>query len=99
MEATERGNLDARAGSNSQDQSLSLPLLSREVVMRMNLIKERPRMSCSRVFTTNKYLASHRLVFVIAGAAACFGICAVVFHPQKVGHFATTIRWCLFDNK
>ncbi|KAI8561527.1 hypothetical protein RHMOL_Rhmol04G0347100 [Rhododendron molle] len=99
MEATERGNLDARAGSNSEDQSLSLPLLSREVVMRMNLIKERPRMSCSRVFTTNKYLASHRLVFVIAVAAACFGICAVVFHPQKVGHFATTIRRCLFDNK
>ncbi|KAG5554897.1 hypothetical protein RHGRI_012454 [Rhododendron griersonianum] len=99
MEATQRGNLDARAGSNSQDQSLSLPLLSREVVMRMNLIKERPRMSCSRVFTTNKYLASHRLVFVIAAAASCFGICAVVFHPQKVGHFATTIRRCLFDNK
>lgn len=98
MESIERGNLDAITESNSEDQSMNFPLLSRDVVKRMNLLEERPRKSCSRFFT-NKYLASHRLIFVIAAAAVCFGTCAVVFHPQQIGHFATTIRRCLFDNK
>lgn len=98
MESIERGNLDAITESNSEDQSTNLPLLSRDVVKRMNLLEERPRKSCSSLFT-NKYLASHRLIFVIAAASVCFGTCAVVFHPQKIGHFATTIRRCLFDNK
>uniref|UniRef100_A0AB39A6L8 Squamosa promoter-binding protein n=1 Tax=Actinidia deliciosa TaxID=3627 RepID=A0AB39A6L8_ACTDE len=98
MEATERGNLDAVAGQNSQDQCVNLPLLNREVVMSMNLVGERQRKSCNRLFT-KKYLVSRPLIFLIAAAAVCFGICEVLFHPQKVGKIATTIRRCLFDNQ
>ncbi|KAL6971378.1 Squamosa promoter-binding-like protein [Sarracenia purpurea var. burkii] len=97
-EATQRGNLEAIAGSNSPEQSANLPLLKREVVMSMNLSSERPRKFHRRIFI-NKYLASHPLIFVIAATAICFGICVVLLHPQKVGKFATTIRMCLFDNK
>ena len=94
----ERGNLDAVGGPNSQDQCVNLPLLNREVVMSMNLVGERQRKSCNRLFT-KKYLVSRPLIFLIAAAAVCFGICEVLFHPQKVGKIATTIRRCLFDNQ
>ncbi|GMP76814.1 hypothetical protein CsSME_00033330 [Camellia sinensis var. sinensis] len=83
-ETTETGNLDAEAGSSSQDLVGNLPLLNREVVMNMNLMKKRPGKSC---------LASRPLVLAIAATTAgCFGICAVLVHPQKAGEIATTIR-------
>ncbi|CAL5415847.1 unnamed protein product [Camellia sinensis] len=83
-ETTETGNLDAEAGSSSQDLVGNLPLLNREVVMNMNLMKKRPGKSC---------LALRPLVLAIAATTAgCFGICAVLVHPQKAGEIATTIR-------
>ncbi|KAL7251988.1 hypothetical protein ACSBR1_013776 [Camellia fascicularis] len=93
MEVTERGNLDAVEGSNSLDDSGTVPLLNRDVEMSM---KERPRKSCSLVFSS-RILTSWPLIFVIAAAAVCCGIC-VVLHPQQVGKIATTIRRCLFVN-
>ncbi|XP_057959413.1 squamosa promoter-binding-like protein 7 [Malania oleifera] len=71
------------------------PLLDSEAVVKFNHIEWQPRNSCGRIFSTK--VISSRLVFVIATVAVCFGICAVLFHPHKVGEFAVTIRRCLFD--
>ncbi|KAL7251967.1 hypothetical protein ACSBR1_013761 [Camellia fascicularis] len=94
MEVTEKGNLDAVEGSNSLDHSGTVPLLNRDVEMSM---KERPRKSCSLVFSS-RILTSRPLIFMIAAAAVCCGICVVLLHPQKVGKIATTVRRCLFVN-
>lgn len=89
--------IGAVMGSATVDRCEVVPLLNREVVMNVNLIKELPRKSCSPIFS-GRVLSSLPTVTVIAMAAVCFGVCLVVLHPQKVGHFATSIRRSLFGN-
>lgn len=84
-------------GSATVDRCEVVPLLNREVVMDVNLIKEWPRKSCSHIFSGG-VLRSLPTVTVIAMAAVCFGVCVVALHPQKVGHFATSLRRSLFGN-
>lgn len=60
-------------------------------------IKERAEKSFSPVFTTKTTFTSRPFILVIATVAVCFGVCAAIFHPQKVGELATTIRRCLLD--
>ncbi|XP_022721858.1 squamosa promoter-binding-like protein 7 [Durio zibethinus] len=67
-----------------------------EIIMNVNLSKECPRKSCSPIFATTT-LRFRPAVFVIATAAICLAMCAVFFHPNKVGEFAVTIRRCLLN--
>ncbi|KAL3626163.1 Squamosa promoter-binding-like protein [Castilleja foliolosa] len=81
-----------------EDASSTDPLINnREVVMNViNLQYDGPSKSCSplipRTFST-----SRPVLMAIAVIGVCLGVCAVVLHPQGVGHIATTIRRCLFE--
>ncbi|XP_022854475.1 squamosa promoter-binding-like protein 7 isoform X1 [Olea europaea var. sylvestris] len=91
-----KNNLESRVALPSLGESATVPLLNGELLMSVNL-EERPGKSCSRLFTMTVVI-SHPLVFAIAAVGVCFGICAVVLHPQKVSELATTIARCLFDD-
>lgn len=96
VEANERAILDARVGLTPQCSGSTTPLLrGEEVVMSVHL-KERTGNSCSPVFTKTAF-ASRPLVLVITAVAVCLGVCAAIFHPQKVGELTTTIRRCLLE--
>jgi hypothetical protein len=91
---------DSRKGSENHVlhviESSSIPLLQRSVDS--NLI-ERSRTSCSTLLTRTRKLSTSRpVIFIIAAAAMCFGVCTIVLHPQKVGRLASTIHRCLFYN-
>lgn len=79
-------------GSNYTN-SEAAPLLDVELVMNGNLFKEKPR---SR-FLLNSFLRSRPALYLVATAAVCFGVCAVLLHPDKVGEFAVSIHRSLFD--
>ncbi|KAJ4968859.1 hypothetical protein NE237_015560 [Protea cynaroides] len=57
-----------------------------------------------RLRTPNDYIFSRTvmtprfLLLSFAAAVMCFGVCAVVLHPHKVGEFAISIRRCLLSN-
>ncbi|KAM7488236.1 hypothetical protein LguiB_025720 [Lonicera macranthoides] len=93
----EASKFDASEGFIFRERSTTVPLLNREVFMS---IKEgqQPKKPHSRVLFTKSVFTSRPLIFVIATATVCFGICAAVLHPDNVGKFATTIRRCMFDN-
>ncbi|KAL2464095.1 Squamosa promoter-binding-like protein 7 [Forsythia ovata] len=96
LENMAKDQLEARVFSTPLDESATFPLLSREGVTSVKL-KERPGKSCSRLFTKT-FLISRPAIFAIAAIGVCFGICAVVLHPQRVVELGTTIRRCLFNN-
>ncbi|KAK4483274.1 hypothetical protein RD792_010459 [Penstemon davidsonii] len=81
-----------------EEEGARVPLLNREVVMNV-VHQERPAgKPCGR-FSTRMLLTSRPLIIMaIATIGVCFGVCAVVFHPQRVDQIATTIRSCLFNN-
>ncbi|TYJ14405.1 hypothetical protein E1A91_A10G116400v1 [Gossypium mustelinum] len=74
--------------------SETVPLLNKEIIMNVNLSKDYSRKSCG--FATMR-LRSRPAVIIIAATIICLGMCAVIFHPNRVGEFAVTIRRCLFD--
>ncbi|XWS53700.1 hypothetical protein CRYUN_Cryun10bG0022800 [Craigia yunnanensis] len=96
LEERSNGKLRAMMASTSFTRSETLPLLNKEIIMNVNLSKECSRKSCSPIFATTTF-RSRPAVFLIATAAICLGMCAVFFHPSKVGEFTVTIRRCLFD--
>ncbi|KAL9240859.1 hypothetical protein vseg_015032 [Gypsophila vaccaria] len=65
-------------------------------VMRGNCNREWPK-TLGYIMTSKRLTISRPLIYMIAAVAVCFGVCAVVFHPQKVAKFAVTIRRCVFD--
>ncbi|PIN10142.1 hypothetical protein CDL12_17269 [Handroanthus impetiginosus] len=82
--------------ATNTDMRETVPLLNREVIMNVN-IPTRPQKSFSR-FLTRTSLTSRPLMMSIAAVGICFGLCAVILHPQQVSQIATTIRRCLFDS-
>lgn len=92
----EENNFRSLTASTSLDRSETAPLLNAEVIMSVNNSKEQQRMSCNLLYTKT-VLPSRPLFFLVSAVAVCFGVCAIVFHPQKVGEIAVTIRRCLFD--
>ncbi|KAG5240994.1 SQUAMOSA PROMOTER BINDING protein [Salix suchowensis] len=90
------GVLGAMANSNSIVGSDEFPLLTKDVVMRMDHVDERPKKSCGLVFV-NRVLKYRPSFYVIALIAVCFGVCAIVLHPHKVSKLAVSIRRCLTD--
>nr|QTM66375.1 squamosa promoter-binding-like protein SPL5 [Osmanthus fragrans] len=91
-----KNKLESRVVLPSLGQSATVPHLNGELLMSVNL-EERTSESCSRLFTMTVVI-SHPLAFAIATVGVCFGICAIILHPRKVGVLATTIPRCLFDN-
>ncbi|KAG8373006.1 hypothetical protein BUALT_Bualt12G0126100 [Buddleja alternifolia] len=87
--------LGVNVSSQPQNESATVPLLNRDVIMDVNL-QENSGKSCRR-FLRRTFFNSRTLIMVISAIAVCFGLCAVVLHPQGVDQIATTIR-CVFDN-
>ncbi|KAL1807356.1 hypothetical protein ACET3Z_024346 [Daucus carota] len=83
--------------STYPDRTETAPLLNTEVLMSVNNSKKQHGISSSLVIT-NTVLPPRPLIFLVSSVAVCFGICAIVFHPQKVSQIAVTIRRCLFDH-
>lgn len=99
MEITVDGKLDvvANSASTSNQKSERIPLLNREAVIEAAIVKEAPwpRKSSCRGRCAGPILTFRPSIYIIAAAAICLGICAVVFHPRRVGEFAVSIRRCL----
>ncbi|KAH8499888.1 hypothetical protein H0E87_015218 [Populus deltoides] len=91
LEQRPNGVLGAMGNSNFTVQSDEFPLLTKDVVMRMNLVNERPKKSCGLVFS-NRVLKYRPSFYGIALIAVCFGVCALVLHPHKVSKLAVSIR-------
>ncbi|XP_057805979.1 LOW QUALITY PROTEIN: squamosa promoter-binding-like protein 7 [Salvia miltiorrhiza] len=87
--------LVARPPSSLDEEDATVPLLKDKVIMNVDL-QERPRGSCSRSLSTT--LSTSRLLIVaVMAVGVCFGVCAAVLHPQRVGQITLTIHSCLFD--
>ena len=96
-EVTSKAKLTARVDiSSSHEGGTTVPLLTGEVVMRVN-VSERPGKSCSPLLIKTGF-SSRPLIFAVTAATVCIGLCAVLFHPETVGEVATTIRKCLQQN-
>ncbi|XP_030540825.1 squamosa promoter-binding-like protein 7 [Rhodamnia argentea] len=93
MERGECYRVELLMGSNFTNKNEAAPLLDVELVMNGNLLKEKPR---NRVLL-NSVMRSRPALYVVATAAVCFGVCAVLLHPDKVGEFAVSIHRSLFD--
>ena len=96
LEQRPNGGLGVMANTKSIVRSGVASLLNRDVVTRMNPINERLKKSCGLVYS-NRVLKYRPSVFVIAMIAVCFGVCAMLLHPQKVSKLAVSIRRCLTD--
>ncbi|KMS96168.1 hypothetical protein BVRB_001490 [Beta vulgaris subsp. vulgaris] len=83
--------------SNCQGEGESNSLMNAEVAMHVDDNREWPRKSCNYMIS-KKVINPRPFLYMIAVVAVCFGVCAVVFHPDKVNKFAVTIRTCVFDN-
>lgn len=102
-EITVDGKLDVILGSTSNERSETLPLINKKASMKANLIQQWPReANCGNSSgeglssrSSGTFLGFRPTIYIISAAAMCLGICAVVFHPHKVGEFAVTIRRCL----
>lgn len=81
-------------------KSETVPLLQADCIMSVTPCKEQSEKRSNHMFTynTNKLFTSHPLILAVALVTLCFGICAVVLHPQKSTAIAITIRRCLFDD-
>ncbi|PRQ39023.1 putative transcription factor SBP family [Rosa chinensis] len=95
------GKMDAMLGSTSNERSETLPLLNKKAATKANLIKQANcGISSGELLSSRSrrtFLGFRSTLYVISATAMCLGICAVVFHPHKVGELAVTIRRCLFD--
>nr|DAD37871.1 TPA_asm: hypothetical protein HUJ06_008512 [Nelumbo nucifera] len=77
--------------TNLKDSSITLALINRGDVMNVKY----PRKPCGYILS-NRVINSRPLIFMVVAAAMCFGICAVLFHPHKVGELTVTIRRCVW---
>lgn len=100
MEISVNGKLGLIPSLTYNQRNETMWLLTRD--SEANLVKEWPieascRASSAEVLSLrNRSILRFRpLLFIIATAAVCLGICAVLFHPHKVTEFAVSIRRCL----
>ncbi|GAB2266341.1 Squamosa promoter-binding-like protein [Dionaea muscipula] len=80
-----------------QGKNEAAPILNGEVYMNFDNTREWPIKSCNSI-VVKKIISPRSLVYLFTAVAICFGVCAVLFHPYKVGSLAITIRRCLFDD-
>ncbi|XP_042024587.1 squamosa promoter-binding-like protein 7 isoform X1 [Salvia splendens] len=77
----------------SLSEDTTVPLLQNEVIMNVDLQERLSRSWSSRTLSTWRLL-----VMAVMAVGVCFGVCAAVVHPQRVGRITSTIHSCLFDN-
>ncbi|GMI69828.1 SQUAMOSA PROMOTER BINDING PROTEIN-LIKE 7, squamosa promoter binding protein-like 7 [Hibiscus trionum] len=94
LEEKTNDKLQTMMARTTSCRSETVPLLNKEIIMNVNPSKDCTRTSCSFVTTR---LRSRSTVFVITTAAICLAMCAVIFHPNRVGEIAVTLRRCLLD--
>ncbi|KAL3505806.1 hypothetical protein ACH5RR_031188 [Cinchona calisaya] len=94
MEVVDKPKLEAKVGLASLEGGTTVPLLTGEVVMHVN---DSEGKSCSPSLAKTFFTSQH-LICAVTAATVCFGLCTVVFHPEKVGEIATTIQKCLLEN-
>ncbi|KAF5738665.1 putative Squamosa promoter binding protein-like 7 [Tripterygium wilfordii] len=82
--------------SSTKKNEETLPFLTSDI-MSMKPRKRWLSRSSSGVFPSPVF-GSRSAIFIIATAAVCLGVCAVIFHPEKVTRFAVSVRRCLFKN-
>lgn len=97
------GNLEPMEGSTYDKRSETFPLLNKASALEANIIKEWPKRTSdcrySGVILSRRpagpFMICRPSIYIIATAAVCLGLCAVLFHPHKVSEFAVSIRRCL----
>ncbi|XP_051129629.1 squamosa promoter-binding-like protein 7 [Andrographis paniculata] len=77
------------------DESIRTPLLKGDVIMNVEL-HNKPGKICGPLLTRSILTSRSIIIMGIAAIGVCFGICAIVIHPQRVGQIATSIHRCLF---
>ncbi|KAL9671183.1 hypothetical protein QQ045_008749 [Rhodiola kirilowii] len=76
----------------------AVPLLCMDDSVTVKHTDKWPRQSCSAMISSSRIAPRTRATFSLAAIAiVCFGVCAVIIHPHKVGELAVTVRRCLFD--
>ncbi|XP_042518335.1 squamosa promoter-binding-like protein 7 [Macadamia integrifolia] len=97
---TKEENVGTTAATDFQESNLFEPLVNTDVDRnvkcqshRMNVRAWKP----SSYISPRTVMAPRSIVLFVAAVVMCFGICAVLLHPQKVGEFAISIRRCVFS--
>uniref|UniRef100_A0A7N0T2I5 SBP-type domain-containing protein n=1 Tax=Kalanchoe fedtschenkoi TaxID=63787 RepID=A0A7N0T2I5_KALFE len=84
--------------STRAQRSETVPLLCVDDSVKTKHMDKWPRQSCSAIISSTRIVPHTRTTFSLAAIAlVCFGVCAVMIHPDKVGQFAVIVRRCLFD--
>ncbi|XP_012069443.1 squamosa promoter-binding-like protein 7 isoform X2 [Jatropha curcas] len=96
LESSSDGKSGVMENSSAVVRSEKVPLLSKEVVMDVNVIRGRPNKSCSLTLS-NRIIKPRLTVFLIATVAVCLGVCAILLHPKQVSKLAVSIRRCLTE--
>ncbi|KAL4385911.1 hypothetical protein GQ457_09G022880 [Hibiscus cannabinus] len=92
LEEKTNGKLQTVMAQTTSGRSETVPLLNKEIIMNVNPSKDCTRKSCS--FSTMR-LRFRPSILVITIAAVCLAMCVVIFHPNRVGEIAVTLRRCL----
>ncbi|PKI68821.1 hypothetical protein CRG98_010878 [Punica granatum] len=93
MEIGENKNQGPLTTLTFTDKAEVVPLLDFEGSERGTLLKRNP----SRQIFSPLLLRSRPSLYIVTTAAVCFGVCAVLLHPHKVGEFAVYVHRRLFD--
>lgn len=84
-----------------RESNEATPLINKDVVMNLPCESQSldvwPRKPSRGVLST-RVRAPRSLFLLVTASVVCFGICAVVIHPGKVGDLAVSIRRCLFGS-
>lgn len=91
-----QGLLGMSRPSSSLDEDMTVPLLRDDVIVNVNLL-ERSRRSCSPLLSRT-FSTSRLVIMAVMAVGVCFGVCAVVVHPQKISQITATVHNCIFDN-
>ncbi|KAI3913918.1 hypothetical protein MKW92_029174 [Papaver armeniacum] len=77
--------------------SETIPLLNGDITRDNTHYQPRTEKSCGRIFS-KAVMSPRPLVLIVAVAALCSGVCAVLFHPNTVGELAVSLRRSLFGH-
>lgn len=93
MESREHKNLESVTAMTFTTRDDDVPLLDFQGSNSRILVKKK----MSRQVFFPSILRSSPALYIVAVAAVCFGVCAVLLHPHKVGKFAVYVHRRLFD--
>ncbi|XP_043709353.1 squamosa promoter-binding-like protein 7 [Telopea speciosissima] len=98
---TKEENMGTPTATDFRESTLFEPLVNADVDWNVKCQSHRMNV---RVWKPSGYISPttvmtpRSFVLFVAAVVMCFGICAVLLHPHKVGEFAISIRRCVFSN-